>query len=92
MAQGLWKCVFTLLQAAWKWVMFKSRVENKLDSITQAIEDNNRRILRLEILDAMRRKDRGTVYTLYDEYKVRYHGNSYMDALFKDFCKKGTKK
>ena len=92
MAQGLWKGVFTLLQVAWKWVMFKSRVENKLDSITQAIEDNNRRILRLEIIEAMRRKGRGTVYTLYDEYKVRYHGNSYMDALFKDFCKKGTKK
>ena len=88
----MWKGLLAVLQAVWKWVMFKARVENKLDSITQAIEDNNRRILRLEILEAMRRKDKATVYTLYDEYKVRYHGNSYMDSIFKDFCKKKVKK
>lgn len=88
----MWKGILAVLQAIWKWIMYKYRVEGKIDSITQAIEDNNRRILRLEIMEAMRRKGRGTVYTLYDEYKVRYHGNSYMDALFKDFCKKGTKK
>lgn len=88
----MWKGILSVLQAIWKWFVFKNRVEGKIDGITRAIEDNNRRILRLEILDAMRRKDRGTVYNLYDEYKVRYHGNSYMDALFKDFCKKGTKK
>ena len=86
------KSIWGLLQAIWKWLMYKYRIEAKIDALTQAIEDNNRRILRLEIMEAMRRKDRGTVYTLYDEYKVRYHGNSYMDALFKDFCKKGTKK
>lgn len=88
----MWKGILTALQAIWKWLLFKYRVENKIDGITRGLEDNNRRILRLEILEAMRRKDRGTVYTLYDEYKVRYHGNSYMDALFKDFCKKGAKK
>lgn len=88
----MWKGLLAILQVVWKWVMFKARVESKLDSITQAIEDNNRRILRLEILEAMRRKDNATVYTLYDEYKVRYHGNSYMDSIFKDFCKKRVKK
>lgn len=88
----MWKGILTALQAIWKWLLFKYRVENKIDGITQALEDSNRRILRLEILDAMRRKDKSTVYTLYDEYKVRYHGNSYMDAMFKDFCKKRTQK
>lgn len=88
----MWKGILVVLQAAWKWVMFKSRVENKLDSITRAIEDNNRRILRLEIIDAMRRKDRATVHTLYDEYKVRYHGNSYMDSLFQEYIKKAKRK
>lgn len=88
----MWKGLLTLVRGVWKWVMFKNRVESKIDGITRAIEDNNRRILRLEILEAMRRKDKATVYTLYDEYKVRYHGNSYMDAIFKDFCKKGVKK
>ena len=88
----MWKAILVGLQAIWKWIMFKARVEEKLDTITRSIEDNNRRILRLEIMEAMRRKDKSTVYALYDEYKVRYHGNSYMDALFKDFCKKGTKK
>lgn len=88
----MWKGILEILQAIWKWIMYKYRVETKIDALTQALEDNNRRTLRLEIMEAMRRKDRGTVYKLYDEYKVRYHGNSYMDELFKNFCKKGTKK
>lgn len=88
----MWKAVLAALQAIWKWIAFKVRIEDKIDGLARAIEDNNRRILRLEIIEAMHRKDRGTVYTLYDEYKNRYHGNSYMDSLFSDFCKKGVKK
>lgn len=77
----MWKAILAALQAAWKWVMFKSRVENKLDSITRAIEDNNRRVLRLEILEFIRKKDKMMVYALYDEYK-RMGGDSWMDDVF----------
>ena len=74
----------------YKWVVkaitYKQRLENKLDNIISTQSDIERRVLRLEILQAMERKDKYTVYALYDEYK-KYNGNSYMDELFVKYKK-----
>mgnify|MGYP006923214064 CR=1 FL=1 len=74
----------------YKWVVkaitYKQRLENKLDNIISTQSDIERRVLRLEILQAMERKDKYTVYSLYDEYK-KYNGNSYMDELFAKYKK-----
>lgn len=84
-----------LFIAVCKWLYrllsYKWRMERKLDGIITSQTDIERRVLRLEILSAMRRKDKLTVYALYDEYKNKYNGNSYMDELFVKF-KKGTRK
>lgn len=84
-----------LLVAFIKWVarriQYKNRIESKMDNIITSQSDIERRVLRLEILQAMARKDKYTVYDLYDEYKNGYHGNSYMDELFKKY-KKGANK
>lgn len=84
-----------IIVAFFKWIVrkiqYKNRIESKMDNIIMSQADIERRVLRLEILQAMKRKDKYTVYDLYDEYKNRYHGNSYMDELFKEY-KKGANK
>lgn len=76
----MWKAVLVALQAIWKWIAFKSRVEAKLDDIT-------RRLLRLEIDRAIEREDVRTVYELGDVY-LGLGYNSYMSEMIKDFKKK----
>lgn len=55
------------------------------------LKDTRIRVLRLEILDAMNRKDMRLVCALFDDYK-RLGGNHYLDALYTDFMKKRKKK
>ena len=82
------KCL-SCLRWIYKAVTYRYRLENKIDGMIGTQRDIERRVLRLEILQAMERKDKYTVYALYDEYK-KYNGNSYMDELFAKY-KKGKK-
>lgn len=54
--------------------------------IEKIILDTRIRVLRLEILDAMNRKDTRLVCALFDDYK-KMGGNHYLDALYEDYMK-----
>lgn len=86
----MWKGILVALKGIWKWIMFKNRVEGKIDGLTKALDDIDRRVLRLEILDAMKRKDMTTVHALGDEYLARGY-NSYMSDMLHDFYKNNKK-
>ena len=73
-------------------VQYKGRIEDKLDAMLVKQVELARKVCRLEILDAMRRGDRAVVHQLYDIYKNEYAGNSYMQELYKDYCKKPNKR
>ena len=83
----MWRAVFALIEWATRKIQYKGRIEDKLDSVLSRQNDSERRLLRLEIMEAMRRDDRAVVHQLYDEYKSM-KGNSYMNELYKDYCKK----
>lgn len=85
----MWGKVVNCLKWAYKHVTYRNRLETKIDNMISKQCDTERRVLRLEILQAMKRKDKYTVYSLYDDYK-KYNGNSYMDELFTKY-KKGRK-
>lgn len=85
----MWNKIFNCLKWAYRQITYRNRLEHKIDNVITTQSDIERRVLRLEILQAMERKDKYTVYALYDEYK-KYNGNSYMDELFAKY-KKGKK-
>jgi hypothetical protein len=87
----MWRAVFALIEWATKKIQYKGRIEDKLDTVLSNQSEHDRRLLRLEILDAMRRDDRATVHRLYDEYKAM-GGNSYLRELYKDYCRKPKKR
>lgn len=87
----MWRAVFALIEWATKKIQYKGRIEDKLDAVLSRQNDSERRLLRLEIMEAMRRDDRAVVHQLYDEYKSM-KGNSYMNELYKDYCKKPKKR
>ena len=70
---------------------YKNRMENKVDQALTFLKEHDKRLLRLEILEAMKRNDAVTVCDLMKEYKS-LDGNYYMDKLFADFMKKWKKK
>lgn len=70
---------------------YKKRIETKVDEGLAFLRDHDQRLLRLEILEAMKRNDAVTVCELMKVYKER-GGNYYMDKLFSDFMKKWKKK
>lgn len=72
-------------------VAYKKRIEKKVDEALSFLRDHDQRLLRLEILEAMKRNDAVTVCDLMKAYKER-GGNYYMDKLFSDFMKKWKKK
>ena len=80
------KRVLCFFRWVYKQVTYRYRLEGKIDNVMSTQSDIERRVLRLEILQAMERKDKYTVYALYDEYK-KYNGNSYMDELFTKYKK-----
>lgn len=59
--------------------------------IEKIILDTRIRVLRLEILDAMNRKDTRLVCALFDDYK-KMGGNHYLDALYEDYMKSVKRK
>lgn len=86
----MWKGIVWLIQQFIKRLEYKSRIENKIDTSIQYSKNHERRLLRLEILEAMRRNDRAVVHQLYDEYK-KIGGNSYMQEVYKKYIKKGVR-
>lgn len=89
--KAMWSAIINLLQIIIKRIQYKGRIEDKLDSVLLNQAEHDKRLLRLELDAAMRRDDRSTVHQLYDEYKAM-GGNSYMQELYKDYCKKPKKR
>lgn len=81
----MWKGLLILLEWIGKKIEYKRRMEGKVDTALKLLENHDKRLLRLEILDAMKRDDRAVVHQLYDEYKA-HGGNSYMKELYKKYC------
>lgn len=79
--KAMWSAIINLLQIVIKRIQYKGRIEDKLDVVLSRQNDSERRLLRLEIMEAMRRDDRAVVHQLYDEYKAM-GGDSWMDDLF----------
>lgn len=88
----MWRALISLIELIARRVQYKARVEEKIDKVLTRQTDVERRLLRLEIISAMERNDRATVHNLYDIYKKEYDGNSYMTEMYKDYCKKPTKR
>lgn len=87
------KIIAGIIEGLGKWLSYKTRFEGKLDTVLSQQLNQERRLLRLEIMEAMRRNDRAVVHSLYDEYKNKYNGNSYMNELYKQYTsEKPTKK
>lgn len=72
-------------------IAYKKRIEKKVDEALGFLRDHDIRLLRLEILEAMKRNDAVTVCDLMKVYK-EHGGNYYMDKVFADFMKKWKKK
>lgn len=79
--RAMWSSIISLIQIIVKRIQYKGRIEDKLDAVLNRQNDSERRLLRLEIMEAMRRDDRAVVHQLYDEYKA-IGGDSWMDDLF----------
>lgn len=88
----MWRLIISLAEWGIKRIQYKGRIEDKLDAMLIKQVELARKVCRLEILDAMRRGDRAVVHQLYDIYKNEYAGNSYMQELYKDYCKKPNKR
>lgn len=88
--KAMWSAIINLLQIVIKRIQYKGRIEDKLDSVLSNQAEHDKRLLRLELDAAMRRDDRATVHKLYDEY-CALGGNSYMQELYKEYCKKPKK-
>lgn len=80
----MWKGLLKILEWIFKQITYRNRLENKVDLAL-------RRLLRLEIIDAIRRNDKTTVHLLYDEYK-KLGGNSYIQEMYEDYIKKTKRK
>ena len=80
----MWHKAITFIKWTLKQITYRSRLEDKVDLAL-------RRLLRLEIIDAIRRNDKTTVHMLYDEYK-KLGGNSYIQEMYEDYIKKTKRK
>jgi hypothetical protein len=80
------KNILTLLDWIGKKIAYKRRMENKVDEALILLKEHEKKLIRLEMLEAMRRDDRAVVHQLWDTYKA-LGGNSYMKELYKNYCK-----
>ena len=87
----MFKNIMSLIDWIDRKVAYKKRIEKKVDEALTFLRDHDQRLLRLEILEAMKRNDAVTVCELMKVYKER-GCNYYMDKLFSDFMKKWKKK
>ena len=78
------KLILSVLELLLGWIGRGRRIE-------KIMLDMRIRILRLEILDSMNRKDTRLVCDLFDDYK-KMGGNHYLDALYDDYMKNIKKK
>lgn len=86
----MWKGLVALVDWVDKKLAYKHRMEDKVDQALELLKDHEKRLLRFEIIEAMKRNDVVTVCDLMKEYKAK-DGNFYMDKLFEDFMKKWKK-
>ena len=87
----MFKNILTFIDWVDKKIAYKRRMENKVDEALGLMHDHHLRLLRLEILEAIRRNDAVTACDLMKEYKSK-DGNYYMDKVFNDFMKKWKKR
>ena len=80
----MWKALLSILEILLGWIGRGRRIE-------KILLDTRIRVLRLEILDAMNRKDTRLVCALFDDYK-KMGGNHYLDAVYEDYIKARSKK
>lgn len=80
-----------IIEGLCKSFTYKKRFEGKIDSVLNNQHNHEKRLLKLEIIAAMNRDDRAVVHALYDEYTA-LGGNSYMNELYKEYCKKPNKR
>ena len=80
----MWRTIIELIARFVKWIGYRNRLEGKVDILM-------RRVVRLEISEAIKRKDTQTVCDLFDEYKL-LGGNSYMTHVVEEYIKAGKKK
>lgn len=73
------KVILSVVELLLGWIGRGRRIE-------KIMLDMRIRILRLEILDSMNRKDTRLVCDLFDDYK-KMGGNHYLDALYDDYMK-----
>ena len=80
----MWRTLLSILEILLGWIGRGRRIE-------KILIDTRIRVLRLEILDAMNRKDTRLVCALFDDYK-KLGGNHYLDALYEDYIKSTKRK
>ena len=80
----MWRTLLSILEILLGWIGRGRRIE-------KILLDTRIRVLRLEILDAMNRKDTRLVCALFDDYK-KMGGNHYLDALYEDYIKSTKRK
>lgn len=80
----MWSVLLDILKFLLGWIGRGRRIE-------KIILDTRIRVLRLEILDAMNRKDTRLVCALFDDYK-KMGGNHYLDALYEDYINSTKRK
>lgn len=85
------KYLASIIAGIGKWWTYKNRFESKIDTALSYLKEHEKRLLRLELIAAISRNDRAVVHQLYDEYKA-FGGNSYMNEMYKEYCKKGNKR
>lgn len=79
----MWKAVIELMAILFGWISRGRRMEKSLQSIEL-------RLLRLEVLEAMRRKNTEVVCMLMKAYK-EHNGNYYLDQLYAEYMAKQKK-
>lgn len=82
----MWKGIISLLDWLDRKIAYKNRIETKVDNAISLLKEHTRRLLRLEIINAIERNDRTVVHQLYDEYKS-LGGNSYVKELYHNYIK-----
>lgn len=85
------KIISGIVAGVCKWLTYKQRFEGKIDTVLSNQTNHEKRLLKLEIIAAISRNDRAVVHQLYDEYKA-LGGNSYVQEMYKEYCKKPNKK
>ena len=80
----MWKALLSIVEILIGWIGRGRRIE-------KILLDTRIRVLRLEILDAMNRKDTRLVCDLFDDYK-KLGGNHYLDTIYEDYIKSTKRK